>query len=192
VSDSGHKEKTHDLEMDKIHSAVAGHEEGDINIGPVYKFLAWLAVFMIFTYSLVYGIMKWNDSRMDRENAVMTHMPKSKMDQLPVEPRLQLAPGHGMHPLEEGIQYRDSVIQVLESYGYLNKATGNVHIPIDLAKDLLLKKGLPVRAQQADANESAVMIPEFSSAGRTTVARDQRIPGGTFTVTGGNLNVQNK
>ena len=182
----------HDQEVENTHAQSVGHEVDNISIGPVYKFMAWLAVLMVFTYVLVFAIMRWNDARMDKLNAVVTHMPKSKMDQLPPEPRLQLAPGHAIHPLDEGIQYRDSVIAALESYGYVNKASGTVHIPIDLAKDILLKKGLPVRAQQGSATEAAVMIPEFSSSGRTTTARDQRIPGGTFTVTGGNMNVQNK
>lgn len=189
MNHQGHSEKTNDHDVDTLHSIGVGHEEGDINIGPVYKFMAWLAVLMVFTYVLVFGIIKWNEARIDKVNSVVTHIAKTKSEQLPAEPRLQLAPGHAIHPLDEGIQYRDSVIQALQSYGYLNKATGTVHIPIELAKDLLLKKGLAVRAQQ-NPNESAVMIPEFSSAGRTTVARDQRTPGGTFTVTGGNLSVQ--
>ena len=192
MNHQGHSEKTNDHDVDTLHSIGVGHEEGDINIGPVYKFLGWLAVLMIFTYFLVFGIMRLNDARIDKVNDVVTHIAKTKSEQIPPEPRLQLEPGHAIHPLDEGIQYRDSVIQALESYGYLNKATPTEHIPIELAKDLLLKKGLPVRAQQGSATEGSIMIPEFSSAGRTTVARDQRIPGGTFTVTGGNLNVQSK
>ncbi len=94
-----------------------------------------------------------------------------------------------MHPLEEGIEYRDSVANALLTYGYINKQTGLVHIPIELAKDLLLKRGLLLRPE-ALGTVAAVMVPQFSSSGRTLIARDQRTPGGTFTVTGGNLNVR--
>ncbi len=167
-----------------LHEAPVGHEMGDINPTPVYKFLGWLAVLMVFTYVLVYGIIKWNDARMDKMNGIVTHMPKSKSEQLPPEPRLQLAPGHAIHPLAEGIAYRDSVYQYLASYAYLNKSTGSVRIPIDRAKEIFLQHGVAVRASAA-STIPALMQPEFSSAGRMTIARDQRVPGGTFTVTGG-------
>jgi len=197
VNDPGHRmpfdgNTKHELDVHDIRNDGVSHEEGDINVGPVYKFMICLGVFMVISYFIVYGIMKWNDARMDRENEITSHLSKSKSEQLPPEPRLQLAPGHADHPLDEGIRYRDSVIHVLETYGYLNKATGSVHIPIDLAKDVLLKKGLPVRAAQTPETVPAVMIPEFSSSGRTYIARDQRTPGGTFTVTGGNLNVRSR
>ncbi len=171
------------------HGSKSGHEEGDINVGSVYKFMMWLAVLMVFSYCLVYGIMKMNDARVRKEDANVMHLSKSKSDALPPEPRLQLAPGHTEHPLDEGLEYRDSVIHDLESYGYLNKATGTVHIPIDRAKELLLQKGFAVRANADGMDDGRIMIPSFSSAGRVFERRDQRIPGGTFTVTGGNLNV---
>jgi hypothetical protein len=188
VNDPQH-EREHELETSDIRNEGVHHEEGDINVTPVYKFMFWLAIMVVFTYVLVYGIMKWNDGRVTKADQVVTHIPKSKNELLPPEPRLQLAPGHGIHPLAEGIVYRDSVMHALETYGYINKQSGLVHIPIDLAKDLLLQRGLAMRTN-ALSTPAAVMIPQFSSSGRTSVARDQRIPGGTFTVTGGNLNVR--
>ena len=183
-----------ELAEDFARSKEAGHEIGEINPGSVYKFLLWLGVLMVFTYFLVYGIMKMNDARVEKENQMVTHLAKSKSEELPPLPRLQLAPGSAEHPLDEGLQYRDSVVRELESYGYINKAAGTVHIPIELAKELLLKKGLPVRAASStmasNDDEGRIMIPSFSSAGRVLERRDQRIPGETFTVTGGNINVR--
>ena len=183
-------EREHELDVTDIRNEDTKHEEGDINVTPVYKFLFWLGVLMVFTYFLVFGIMKMNDSRIEKENEIVTHVEKSKSEQLPPEPRLQLAPGHAEHPLDEGIHYRDSVSTVLESYGYINKTLGIVHIPIDLAKQVLIQQGLPTRAQLPGSTVPAIMIPEFSSAGRTYIARDSRVPGGTFTTTGGIINVE--
>jgi hypothetical protein len=177
------------LADDFARSKKAGHEVGEINPGSVYKFMLWLGAFMVFSYFLVFGILKMNDARVANEDKIVTHIAKTKSEQLPPLPRLQLAPGSTEHPLDEGMEYRDSVIRLLESYGYVNKAAGTVHIPIELAKDLLLKKGLPVRANASTEDEGRIMIPSFSSSGRVLERRDQRIPGGTFTVTGGNLNV---
>ena len=164
------------------------HPAGDTNVRLVYQFLIGLGVFLVVTYVLVFGIIKWNEARIGRENTVVTHVAKSKSEQLPAEPRLQLAPGHATHPLAEGLAYRDSVARALESYGYLNRDSGWVRIPIDLAKDIIVKRGLPTRA--TNQATPAVMIPDYSSSGRTEIARDQRIPGGMYTVTGGNLNVR--
>ena len=186
------REREQELDVADIRNEGTSHEEGDINVTSVYRFLIWLGVSVAVTYLIVFAIMKWNDNRFESENELVMHVPKTKSEQLPPEPRLQLAPGHAEHPLDEGIQYRDSVRSALESYGYINKQAGIVHIPIDLAKEVLLRQGLPTRAQQPGAPTiPAIMVPEFSSAGRTSIARDQRVPGGTFTTTGGNASVQN-
>ncbi len=185
------RERLQELDTTDIRNPETRHEEGDINVRPVYKFLAWLGVLMVFTYLLAYVIMKANDTRIGRENAIVNHLPKSKADELPPKPRLQLAPGQEMHPLEEGMEYRDSVVQVLESFGYINKAAGTVHIPIELAKEILLQRGFSVRAGGTSADDGTIRIPSASSAGRVYIRRDQRIPGGTYTVTGGNMSVEN-
>jgi hypothetical protein len=39
--------------------------------------------------------------------------------------------------------------QILESYGWADQGTGKVRIPIDRAMDLILQRGLPVRAQSS-------------------------------------------
>jgi hypothetical protein len=191
---SGHNTHEHDpkreqeLAEELARAKEIGHETGVINPAPVYKFMLWLGAFMVFSYFLVYGILKMNDHRVKMEDQIKTHLSQSKSDELPPSPRMPLMPGSEAHPLDEGVHYRDSVTAALESYGYLNKATGSVHIPIDLAKEVLLKKGLPVRAG-ATEDDGRIMVPDWSSSGRVSVRRDQRIPGETFTITGGNINV---
>ncbi len=191
---SGHNTHEHDpkreqeLAEELARAKEIGHETGEINPAPVYKFMLWLGAFMVFSYFLVYGILKMNDHRVEKEDQIKTHLSQSKSDELPPSPRMPLMPGSEAHPLDEGVQYRDSVTAILESYGYLNKTTGSVRIPIDLAKEVLLKKGLPVRAG-ATEDDGRIMVPDWSSSGRVSVRRDQRIPGETFTVTGGNINV---
>ncbi|MFI5201524.1 MAG: hypothetical protein ACHQNE_03990 [Candidatus Kapaibacterium sp.] len=184
-------ERLQELDTTDIRNPETRHEEGDINVRPVYKFLAWLGVLMVATWLITYVMMKANDTRIDRENAIVNHLQKSKTEELPPMPRLQLAPGEAMHPLREGMEYRDSVAQALESFGYINKAAGTVHIPIELAKQILLQRGLPVRAGATSADDGMIRIPSASSAGRVYIRRDQRIPGGTYTVTGGDMNVEN-
>lgn len=183
-----HMKRDHELDVAGIRNDEVHHEEGDMNVRSVYQFLGWLFGGIAVIYVIVFGIMKWNEARIEKVNQLVTHLQKSKSEQLPPEPRLQLAPGHATHPLVEGQNYRDSVAVALNGYSYINKATGDVRIPIERAKELLVQRGLPSRAQNPQA--PALMVPNATSSGRTLIARDQRVPGGTFTVTGGNMNVE--
>lgn len=68
--------------------------------------------------------------------------PFTKPSVLPPEPRLQTSPHAELQRLRAA---EDSVLQ---TYGWVNKDSGIVRIPIDRAMDLLVKKSMPVRAQE--------------------------------------------
>jgi hypothetical protein len=48
--------------------------------------------------------------------------------------------------------FREKEHETLTTYGWADKTTGAVRIPIDRAKDLLIERGLPVRGADASAN----------------------------------------
>jgi len=57
---------------------------------------------------------------------------------------------------------------ILKSYGWLDPNKGTVRIPIDLAIDMVAKKGLPSKPSAAGGiNDGYRMLPEKSSSGRT-------------------------
>ncbi|MGA8103475.1 MAG: hypothetical protein WB869_15050 [Candidatus Acidiferrales bacterium] len=58
---------------------------------------------------------------------------------LPPLPRLQV------YPRMELKEYRDSQRDILNSYGWVDRAGGVVRIPVDRAIELVLARGLPVR-----------------------------------------------
>ena len=58
---------------------------------------------------------------------------------LPPLPQLQANPESDLEKLREKDQ------QELNSYGWVDRTRGIIHIPIDRAMDLLLEKGLPAR-----------------------------------------------
>jgi hypothetical protein len=61
----------------------------------------------------------------------------------------------------------------LESYGWVDKAAGRVHIPIDEAIRLTLERGLPARAQDAAQGETPGLLATDSSSGRLFERRRQ-------------------
>ena len=61
----------------------------------------------------------------------------------------------------------------LESYGWIDKTAGTVHIPIDEAIRLTLERGLPARDASAAPDEQSGMMATDSSAGRVLERRRQ-------------------
>ena len=98
-------------------------------------------------------------------------------ERLPPEPRLQLAPGHQIHPLDDLKRLRADEDALLHSYGWVDRNAGIVHIPIERAKELLVRRGLPVLpdGQRRDAEEG-VFVPAQQSSGRAMDKRVQERP----------------
>jgi hypothetical protein len=66
----------------------------------------------------------------------------------------------------QGFQaYRAGVEQRLNSYHWVNREAGVVAIPIERAIDLLVQRGVPTRAEAADAVTTA---PSRASSGRVS------------------------
>jgi len=56
--------------------------------------------------------------------------------------------------------------KALYTYGWVDEKAGTVHIPIERAMDLLVQRGLPVRAQVAQG-ESTAATSGTSQSGTT-------------------------
>jgi hypothetical protein len=126
-----------------------GYEHRDTDVRTLAKFGLWLAVILVVIFLGMMGMFSYYAksqqlgppaSPFDVENARV----------LPPSPRLQVA------PRAELLTYRDDQKQELETYGWVDQANGVVRLPIDRAMDLLLQKGLPVRAEAADAAQGNV------------------------------------
>lgn len=70
--------------------------------------------------------------------------PLSEASQMPPEPRLQIAPEIDLQKFRANENHR------LNSYGWVMKEAGVVHIPIDSALALVAKRGLPARAKSEE------------------------------------------
>jgi hypothetical protein len=74
---------------------------------------------------------------------------KVEVPEQPPLPRLQQRPAEDMQA------YRDEQRGALESYGWVDRNAGVVHIPIEEAMRLLAERGLPARAGEARRAEPA-------------------------------------
>jgi hypothetical protein len=132
-----------------------GYEQRDANIPDLLKFGFWMAVVIVVTLFA----MKWTFNYMERTQVVEAPAsPFVKPRELPPSPRLQVN-GH-----QELKDYCEAQERELNTYGWVDQRLRVVHIPIDKAMDLVLKNGLPVRANPP-TGAAAVAVPPPMVAG---------------------------
>jgi hypothetical protein len=140
--------------MDKPHNGSAttpGYETSDANAGGAFKFLMALGIVLVATALVCWGMFRYFSAHdMDR---AASDSPFAGTRQLPLGPQLQV------NPREDWLKFREEQEQTLETYAWENRSAGIARVPIEVAMDLLVKKGLPVQgapqAQPADAMKQA-------------------------------------
>ncbi len=122
-------------------SEHAHHEESDIDVRTILGVGAGLIVLAVVIGAVVWGLYAFLLNR--EAQGVLTEFPlaSGQAQRLPPEPRLQTDPREDLRALR---QTEDSILQ---SYGWIDKNTGVVRIPIDQAMKLTLERGLPVRTE---------------------------------------------
>lgn len=141
----------------------AEYEHTDIDPGVGYRFGLWLAVSMAIGAAIVYGTFVVLERMTDsRDSATAAYPLSAGRAQDPQTPRLQT------QPFKDIYQLKNEQRGALTSYGWVDKATGVVHIPIDRAMQLTIERGLPARAGGSNAPTAII---EDSSAGRTSANR---------------------
>jgi hypothetical protein len=143
--------------------AGAQHEHTDIDPSIGYTFAVWLAVAMMVSAGILYGAFWYfRTSEVARDTRVQQFpLAAGQVKDRPA-PLLQTQPFKDVYLLKQGQNER------LDSYGWVDKADGIVHIPIDRAIELTLERGLPARA---GGSVAASMVVQDSSAGRTSAPR---------------------
>jgi hypothetical protein len=121
------------------HDDVA-HEASDVNIRGVVTFGVGLLALGAVIYVVVWVFFGFLSQRASRASEQLAYpLAVGQEDRLPPEPRLQANPRADLRELRESEEKR------LDSYGWVDRNAGIVHIPIDEAMKLTLQHGLPSR-----------------------------------------------
>ncbi len=151
----------------------AKHEPTDIEIRGILAFAIGLFVVVVVVQLLLWWLFDSFTARVARSQPPRSPMIRVDQQRLPPEPRLQGAPGHEIHPLEELKQLRNSEDAILKSYGWVDRNAGIVRIPVEQSMRLLAERGLPHR--QHDTTERREQRgqaePEASRSGQTQEER---------------------
>ena len=144
------------------------YEHTDAHVGVIVKFLAWLVVSAIVIH---FGLGVMYQQLIERAKSAAEQpypLATGAAERLPPAPRLQQFPRNERYEFQRGEQ------ELLETYGWMNKNAGVVHIPIEEAMRLTVRRGLPARTPEAGQPvETPGVIPADSSAGRTMERRMQ-------------------
>jgi hypothetical protein len=146
----------------------AGYEHTDANVWQIAKFGLWLALTAIvvhFGLALMFR-MQIEQSRVTGEQQYP--LASTTEPRLPPSPRLQ------QFPRSEYYEFRVDEQQKLDSYGWVNKDAGVVHIPIEDAMRLVVERGtLESRPANQAAPETPGLMPSDASSGRVNERRRQ-------------------
>jgi hypothetical protein len=146
----------------------AGYEHTDANTRIISQFLFWLGVATIVVIVGMWGMFAlFVEQRREVGEPEFPLAVGLDQRQAP-EPRLQ------QFPLWEYQEFQRREDALLRGYGWVNEATGTVHIPIEDAMRIVVERGLPVAdgaaERPADLRERR---PSGSSAGRMVEVRRQ-------------------
>lgn len=152
-------------------ATASGHEHTDTDVWMIVQFAIWLLASAVVVHLLMWGMFEWFVSAREKAAPVLEFpLATDQEPRLPAGPRLQ------RFPANEAYDFRQRESAELNSYGYIDRNAGTVHIPIAEAMRLAVERGLPSRAPTAPAAGSApaetpLLMPADSSSGRTLERR---------------------
>jgi hypothetical protein len=111
-------------------------ERRDVNTRTILIFVGVLFLVLLVTFVSMRGLFGYFS---ETQNLGPGASPFDNSRVLPPAPRLQVDPAIDLD------QVRQSQNEMLNSYGWADKPTGKVRVPIDRAMDLLIERKLPAR-----------------------------------------------
>ncbi len=181
------REQWHETETPDVHhiqNEDVTHEESDVNVRGILWFVAGLAILTAVSFGLMRGLFLLFEKQAEWSEPAAAPLARKGKDLLPPEPRLQLAPGHEIHPLEELKELRRKDKEELTTYGEGDPGSGTVRLPIKVAEQKFLASNPPVRPQpqqnttdasapSQQSNDLFMEMPSYYSSGRATEKRRQ-------------------
>jgi len=166
------RQEEHELHFEGTSHHGVQYEDRDLGARGIIVFLIVLGVTGVALCLMVWGYFSYYANHLrptvekingTQSQVTATGREISPTDRFP-KPSLQIDDVADMN------QVRQAANAQLNSYGYVDKKAGIVHIPIDQAMDQLVKQGLPTRQQPATQTQSGQgAVADFGS-GDDTVA----------------------
>jgi hypothetical protein len=152
------------LHLQEVRHPETAYDRSDLSARGVVSFLIGLAITLVLIHIIGWGFFRYFShnrlSAAPRSAAIVT--PANQTGKMG-DPTLRFpAPVLQPDPTADMNKFRAAEEEQLNTYGWVDKNAGIVHIPIERAIDLVAQQGLPTRPQP-------VLPPraEFGSGNRT-------------------------
>lgn len=188
---SGHGPE--DFNQEEIDASL-GYESRDVRVSGIVVFLASMAVFVLVTAVLCYGIGAMINTHMDRQDGPTNHwaktanirelgnMPSAAAEQDKVAQLMQSFPAPRLlvddgHSEVADLHARENVL--LDHYTWVDQSKGTVRIPIERAMEIISQQGLPVATPSklaplmAGDSRPVVTMPLTDGYAHTTFEQEQ-------------------
>ena len=148
-----------------LHNPDTAHEHSDINVRAIIWFVVVLTAIALAVNVAMWGMFRVLQHYERANDPYVT--PLAQAGGQPPEPRLQTTPWTDLK------QFRGEQRHYLDSYGWVDEKLGLGHVPIARAKELLLKRGIPVRPELADESAGTHLSSMGESNGGRTIPAGQ-------------------
>jgi len=134
-------------EDDDLFNQETHHEKSDVPIRPLFWFIGFVVVFAFVTHFVLYAMYN-NFAERERKNRgpQLTAMDRPANVNVPQnQPLLQPFPAtkeppYRATPVIDLSDMRKREDQILHTYGWVDRNSGVVHVPIDVAKELAVQR----------------------------------------------------
>jgi hypothetical protein len=149
---------------------MSSHDQNDVNVRAVIWFVIVLTGITVTIDVAMYGLFKGLNYY-----EVKNDPPASPLAPPPSPPTGGPEPAHGLQttPWADLKRFRATQHAYLHGYGWVDEHAGVARVPIEKAKALLLKQGIPVRPELADALEGTHVAAGGESNGGRTIPAGQ-------------------
>jgi hypothetical protein len=155
---AGHRHRLDDdihrtPDVSHISNPDVSHEESDVAVGPIAKFVGGLFVMCVVVSILMWLLFNFFERRARESELPTSPLARQGAEILPPEPRLQAAPGFGVtkpdgsrvdlmlkEPQAEYETLRQMWEQELTTYGWADESARTVRMPVEDAMNLYLRR----------------------------------------------------
>jgi hypothetical protein len=158
-------EPGHHYTDEEMHNLDVAHEHSDVSIRTLLAFGAAILVMIAISAALMYGLFVVFEKQAEARDPQLSPL-APPADQPPQGPRLLTNEPANLR------KFREEETHKLESYGWMNQGAGIAQIPVELAKQLVVQHGLPVRPEASQDETLGTHAPAYgeASGGRTITA----------------------
>jgi len=156
----------HQYTDEEMHNVDMAHEHSDANIRMLLAFAATMVVVVGLSAGLMLALFYVFEKQAEARDPQVSPI-AAPQGQPPQGPRLLTNEPENLR------RFRAEETGKLEGYGWMNQSQGLAHVPIGLAKKMVVQHGLPVRADATHDPAVGTHAPAYgeSSGGRTITER---------------------